>query len=174
MDVILAPSLFVRDAVLADLPDATVIHYPQTVFLPEGVRPTGSASASPPTRSSSSRASRWPATSSERTRGVRSRRFGERSATTAQAVLALKVNSDVTGHGAGMKRLRAIAAATPGVVLLEKPMSYVEVLSLYASCDVLVSLHRSEGLGLNMLEAMSLGVPVLATGWSGNMDFMTP
>ena len=38
MDVILAPSLFVRDAVLADLPDATVIHYPQTVFLPEGVR----------------------------------------------------------------------------------------------------------------------------------------
>ena len=39
MDVILAPTLFVRDAVLADLPEATVVHYPQTVFLPDGIEP---------------------------------------------------------------------------------------------------------------------------------------
>jgi glycosyltransferase involved in cell wall biosynthesis len=35
-----------------------------------------------------------------------------------------------------------------------------------------VSLHRSEGFGLVLAEAMSLGKPVVATGWSGNMDFM--
>src|SRR4029079_5960502 len=34
-------------------------------------------------------------------------------------------------------------------------------------------LHRSEGFGLVLAEAMALGKPVVATGWSGNMDFMT-
>lgn len=53
-----------------------------------------------------------------------------------------------------------------------QPMSYSEVLALYASADVFVSLHRSEGLGLGMLESMRLGVAVIATGWSGNMSFM--
>lgn len=53
-----------------------------------------------------------------------------------------------------------------------EPMSYTEVLSLVASADIYVSLHRSEGLGLGMLEAMRLGIPVIATGWSGNMAFM--
>jgi glycosyltransferase involved in cell wall biosynthesis len=48
-----------------------------------------------------------------------------------------------------------------------------EVQDLMAACDVYVSLHRAEGLGLTLLEAMSLGKPVIATGWSGNMDFMT-
>jgi glycosyltransferase involved in cell wall biosynthesis len=37
-----------------------------------------------------------------------------------------------------------------------------------------VSLHRSEGFGLTMAEAMFLGKPVIATGWSSNLDFMTP
>lgn len=46
--------------------------------------------------------------------------------------------------------------------------------ALIASCDVLVSLHRSEGFGLTLAEAMSLGTPVVATAWSGNLDFMTP
>lgn len=45
---------------------------------------------------------------------------------------------------------------------------------LYRSADVLLSLHRAEGFGLPILEAMSHGVPVVATAWSGNMDFMSP
>ena len=40
-------------------------------------------------------------------------------------------------------------------------------------CDCYVSLHRSEGLGLTIAEAMLLGKPVIATGYSGNLDFMT-
>ena len=40
------------------------------------------------------------------------------------------------------------------------------------ACDAYVSLHRSEGLGLTMAEAMLMGKPVIATNFSGNVDFM--
>jgi hypothetical protein len=43
---------------------------------------------------------------------------------------------------------------------------------LMAAADVYASLHRSEGLGLTMLEALAHGKPVVATDWSGNTDFM--
>ena len=45
--------------------------------------------------------------------------------------------------------------------------------ALFRAADVLLSLHRAEGFGLPMLEAMAHGVPVVATGWSGNVDFMS-
>lgn len=48
-----------------------------------------------------------------------------------------------------------------------------DVRDLMAACDAYVSLHRSEGIGLPIADAMALGKPVIATGWSGNMDFMT-
>ena len=64
------------------------------------------------------------------------------------------------------------AAAGCSVVVLDGYFSRDETLSLFASCDALVSLHRAEGLGLGMAEAMALGKPVVATAYSGNMDFM--
>ena len=45
--------------------------------------------------------------------------------------------------------------------------------ALMKCCDCYVSLHRSEGFGLTMAEAMLLGKPVITTGYSGNMDFTT-
>ncbi len=42
------------------------------------------------------------------------------------------------------------------------------------ACDCYVSLHRAEGFGFGMLEAMQLGRPVIATAYSGNMEFCTP
>jgi hypothetical protein len=47
-----------------------------------------------------------------------------------------------------------------------------EIRDLMAACDAYASLHRSEGLGLTITDAMAHGKPVIATGWSGNMDFM--
>ncbi len=46
--------------------------------------------------------------------------------------------------------------------------------AMFAGCDCYVSLHRSEGFGNTLAEAMYLGKPVIATGYSGNMEFMTP
>ena len=45
--------------------------------------------------------------------------------------------------------------------------------AMLAACDCYVSLHRAEGFGLSLAEAMSLGKPVIATGYSGNLDFMS-
>jgi glycosyltransferase involved in cell wall biosynthesis len=70
--------------------------------------------------------------------------------------------------------VRRAIAETPGAVMLDKPMSRGEAQALQHACDAFVSLHRSEGFGLNIAEAMLLGKPVLATGWSGNLDFNTP
>lgn len=58
------------------------------------------------------------------------------------------------------------------VRLSQDVWSHGEVLKMMAQSDVYLSLHRSEGLGAGMLEAMSVGLPVVATSYGGNLDFM--
>ena len=60
------------------------------------------------------------------------------------------------------------------VILITDRMDKRRLNSLIRLCDVYISLHRSEGFGLVMAEAMSLGVPVIATNWSANVEFMPP
>jgi len=64
------------------------------------------------------------------------------------------------------------AAAGARIKVINETYSADEVLSLTDACDAYVSLHRSEGLGLTMAEAMLMGKPVIATNYSGNVDFM--
>jgi glycosyltransferase involved in cell wall biosynthesis len=71
-----------------------------------------------------------------------------------------------------LDQLKAAIGDDHRITLHTEKLSYDEILSLYASADVYVSLHRSEGFGLGMLESMALGKPVIATAWSGNRDFM--
>jgi glycosyltransferase involved in cell wall biosynthesis len=69
--------------------------------------------------------------------------------------------------------LAALRAAAPAnVQVVDAAWPYAEVKRLIAGADVLVSLHRGEGFGLTPAEAMAMGVPVLATAYSGVMDFM--
>jgi glycosyltransferase involved in cell wall biosynthesis len=65
------------------------------------------------------------------------------------------------------------AAGCHAVTILSGFWTRDELLDLMAACDVYVSLHRSEGLGLTIADAMARAKPVIATGWSGNTDFMT-
>jgi glycosyltransferase involved in cell wall biosynthesis len=59
-----------------------------------------------------------------------------------------------------------------GGILIETDMAAGEIAALIKHADVYVSMHRSEGFGLGLAEAMYYGRPVIATGNSGNMDFM--
>jgi glycosyltransferase involved in cell wall biosynthesis len=68
--------------------------------------------------------------------------------------------------------LKRMAAARPDIVLMTEVLTDQEVGDLIANVDVLISLHRSEGYGLALAEAMHRGRVVVATGWSGNIDFM--
>jgi glycosyltransferase involved in cell wall biosynthesis len=58
------------------------------------------------------------------------------------------------------------------IILYEEHMDKDEILCLLASSDCFVSLHRSEGLGLSIAEAMYASKPVIATNYGGNVDFM--
>jgi glycosyltransferase involved in cell wall biosynthesis len=69
--------------------------------------------------------------------------------------------------------LQAAAARRPDIELLDGYVAAREQTSLLAACDCHVSLHRSEGFGLGLAEAMSYARPVIATGYSGNLEFMT-
>jgi glycosyltransferase involved in cell wall biosynthesis len=71
------------------------------------------------------------------------------------------------------ERLRLRVAGSSDILLLEDYLSAEDRDALVALSDCYVSLHRSEGLGLTMAEAMALGKPVIATGYSGNLQFMT-
>lgn len=74
-------------------------------------------------------------------------------------------------HPVELARLRE-AAEGADITIIDRVTSRDETLSLMACADAYVSLHRSEGLGLTMAEAMLLGRPVVATRFSGNLDFM--
>jgi glycosyltransferase involved in cell wall biosynthesis len=59
------------------------------------------------------------------------------------------------------------------VLVIDKTLTDNEIRNLVRCCDCFVSLHRSEGVGLGLSAAMFLKKPVVATGYSGNLDFMT-
>lgn len=173
-DAVFAPTHYIETAILSELPDARVIHYPQTVHVPSDIRADRSAFGLPDDafvtvtsfdmRSDIERKNPWAAIQAFRDA------FPQRE----DVRLVIKVNNvdTIAGLERHVTRLREVAA-DPRVIVIDRPMAYREVLGLYASGDALISLHRAEGLGLSLLEAMALGKPVVATMWSGNTDFMT-
>jgi len=71
-----------------------------------------------------------------------------------------------------LAEVRACLADLSGVTFLDETLSRQETWDLENCCDILLSLHRAEGFGFGPAEMMALGKPVVATGWSANMDFM--
>jgi glycosyltransferase involved in cell wall biosynthesis len=60
----------------------------------------------------------------------------------------------------------------PDITVIDDYVPAEHIDAMIAACDAYVSLHRAEGFGLGMAMAMSLGKPVIATGYSGNLTFM--
>ena len=71
-----------------------------------------------------------------------------------------------------LTKLEQAASSSRNIRVINQYFSREETSALIASADCYVSLHRSEGLGITLMEAMSTGVPTIATGYSGNLDFM--
>lgn len=69
--------------------------------------------------------------------------------------------------------LQKLCQGHDNILIINKLLTREEMYAFTNCCDVFISLHRSEGFGLNIAEAMTLGKPVIATNYSGNTDFMT-
>lgn len=84
------------------------------------------------------------------------------------------VIKSINGHRkpSKLEQLRRATGGRPDIHLLDGYVSAEEKDAMMATCDCYVSLHRSEGFGLTMAEAMSYARPVIATGYSGNLEFM--
>ncbi len=74
----------------------------------------------------------------------------------------------------GREHLRWVVSGRDDIVLVEDTLDRDVMDALFARADAYVSLHRCEGYGLTMAEAAAAGTPVVATGWSGNLEFMRP
>ncbi|MCL1900434.1 MAG: glycosyltransferase, partial [Promicromonosporaceae bacterium] len=74
---------------------------------------------------------------------------------------------------ADAERVRAAAAARPDLLLIEDYLDQDELLALTANCTAYVSLHRAEGLGLTIADAMAWGRPVIVSDYSGSRQFCT-
>ena len=95
------------------------------------------------------------------------RAFGDRK----DRILIIKL-SDPGNVPWARQELNAAIASAPNIHVIERTLSSKDMTGLMALSDIVISTHRSEGFGLICAEAMRLGKPVIATGWSGNLDFM--
>jgi len=72
------------------------------------------------------------------------------------------------------QQLQAAAQSDARIQLIDAMLDKADVLELYRACDCFVSLHRAEGFGRGIAEALLLGLDVIATGYGGNVDFCEP
>lgn len=103
------------------------------------------------------------------------RAFGEAFSDADDVTLVVKTFANPHNEiHAWLAEARRDNPAYPDVVILEEDMSDGELKGLLEQCHALVAPSRAEGFGLPMAEAMLSGLPVITTGWSGQLDFCTP
>lgn len=98
--------------------------------------------------------------------------FREAFSVDDQAYLLIKINNGWANRHA-VEELRYRTRDRSDIRIVDDVWTPERVQALYQLIDGYVSLHRSEGFGLTMAQAMAQGTPVIATGYSGNLAFMT-
>ena len=90
--------------------------------------------------------------------------------------LVFKVNNAANNpvHYEQLKSLAWELGITNRFMMIADYLSLDDVYALTNACDVYCSLHRAEGFGLGVAEAMSLGKPVVVTDWSSTTEFCKP
>lgn len=91
----------------------------------------------------------------------------------ADVVLVIKTNNSIRKPDMKASFDAAVAPLQDRVRVIDTTLSEAVVQALMGLTDCFVSLHRSEGFGFGIAEAMSLAKPVIATAYAGNMDFCT-
>ncbi len=171
LDEVWVGSEHVREAI-AGVATVPVIRIPQPVSLPEGA-----ASAEPPAGLPEGFrfvfAFDYLSVSERKNPLATVRAFTRAFSPGSGTCLIIKtLNQDI--DPSAHERLRAAAATHPDVHVIDQRLSHAQRNGLLGAADCYVSLHRAEGFGYTLAESMWLGRPVVATGYSGNLDFMTP
>lgn len=81
--------------------------------------------------------------------------------------------SHATNNNKEWRRIKAMIKADPRIHVIDVTLRRPQLLALFRCCDCYVSLHRAEGFGLVLAETLLLDKQLIATGFSGNMDFCT-
>ena len=97
--------------------------------------------------------------------------FTEAFSGNSNAMLIVKINHPKEAETAQIED--QLKKAGVQYRLIQERMEREELNALIACCDAFISLHRSEGFGLPIAEAMALGTPAVATNWSANAEFMS-
>lgn len=98
--------------------------------------------------------------------------FGQAFPLGTERVQLMIKTSNGHHHVDALRALVAQVSADPRIIVRNDVITREQLTALQAGCDAYVSLHRAEGFGMGMAECMQLGKPVIATAWSGNMEFM--
>lgn len=175
VDVMLCASNFIRSTFDSCLPETLTLDAPCPVMLPEGIAPARREFSLPEDQVLFISSLDLGSAPERKNPFATIEAFDQAFAGDRQAGLVIKLTNNrpwAKDSQQGHTKLKQYIRENPQIQVLDQALSYPKVLALYASCDVYVSLHRSEGLGLGLMEAMLLGKPVIATAWSGNMSYM--
>ena len=85
--------------------------------------------------------------------------------------LVIKLNNHHT-DAKTTEKIYQMVESRKNIRVINESLSDEDVEELIDSVDAVISLHRAEGFGLVLAEAMSKGKIVVATNWSGNLEFM--
>ncbi|MHB1340370.1 MAG: glycosyltransferase family 4 protein [Coriobacteriia bacterium] len=176
VDIVLAPTEFIRESIQSAFPEALCIPYPQAAIVPTDVAPKRCKWGLPEDAVVFLNVFDLHSDIMRKNPLAVVEAFRRAFPNPENEYLVVKMSASASARAQYPNELaliHSVAAETPHLILIDELLPYEDVLALHASCDVLVSLHRSEGLGLNLMEAMTYGKPVICTAWSGNMDFST-